>query len=107
MSNVYSDFGVANTGVNLSTGESTFFITVNNALNNGKAVTFGTVASPPNVVGSHAYTLIAVSNATGQTLYTLRNPWGFNGTSYEDASGYITLTFAQMQANFTLGTTAV
>jgi len=62
---------------------------------------------PPNLVGNHAYTLVSVSNSTGQTLYTVRNPWGFGGTSIEDANGYATLTFAQMQANFTLGVMAL
>ncbi len=48
------------------------------------------------VVGDHAYAVVGY-NATNQTV-TLFNPWGINnGSSYP---GLITLTWAQIQANF-------
>ena len=107
MGDVYSDFGVANTSLSLSTTESSFYKTVSTALAAGKPVTFGTFNSPPNLVGNHAYTLVSVStDASGHTLYLVRNPWGFSGDSLEDGGGYATLTFSQMQGNFTLGTIA-
>ncbi len=106
MGSVYSDFGIANTNLSLSTTATSFYNTVATALATGKPVTFGTYNSPPNLVGNHAYTLVSVSNTGGQMLFTVRNPWGVSGDALEDGGGYATLTFAQMQANFTLGTMA-
>jgi len=107
MGAVYGDLGVANVNLGLSTSESSFYNTVSTGLNGGKPVTFGTYTSPPNLVGSHAYTLVSTSiDASGHTLYVIRNPWGVSGDALENSAGYATLTFAQMQANFTMGTIA-
>jgi len=107
MGNVYSDFGIANTNVTLQTTDSSFYSLMNNYLNNGKAVTFGTYSGGTTLVSSHAYTLVRVANIGGINYYTVRNPWGVSGDGLEDGAGFATLTFAQMVANFQLGTAAV
>jgi hypothetical protein len=59
---------------------------------------FGSNSNPTSstVVGNHAYALVGY-DATTQTV-TLFNPWGINnGSSYP---GLVTLSWAQVQANF-------
>jgi hypothetical protein len=74
----------------------------------GRAVTFGTFSTSPNLVGGHAYSLVsAVRDSGGIARYTVRNPWGVSGTSIENSGGYATLTFEQMKANFNAGVRAV
>jgi len=107
MSEVYSDFGIANTNISLSTTESAFDATLTTAVNLSKPVTFATYVRPPNLVGNHVYTFVGMSlNSKGQILYEVRNPWGVSGDRLENSQGYAFLTFAQMQANFQLGTVA-
>lgn len=105
MGDVYSDLGVSSS--NISPGsqtESAFYNLVSADLAGGRAVTLATYTAPPNLVGNHAYTLVSVStDASGATHYVVRNPWGVSGDSLEDSQGYATLTFAQLQSNFTLG----
>jgi hypothetical protein len=108
MSEVYSDLGVSSSNISLATAESTFFSTLANDLTNHEAVTFGTFSSAPNLVSSHAYTLVSVStDGSGVHHYVVRNPWGVAGDGLEDGNGYATLTFAQMVANFQLGCQAI
>jgi len=107
MSNVYSDFGVNNTALTFS-GASTFYSTVSKALASGKPITFGTNSAPPMLVGGHCYTLVGITtDASGNPLYIVRNPWGFNGTWAENSQGLATLTYNDMVANFTQGVMAV
>jgi len=64
----------------------------------GSLIEFGSDSNPTlsTVVGGHAYAVVGY-NATTQTV-TLFNPWGINnGSSYP---GLITLSWAQIQANF-------
>lgn len=104
MSAVFNDFGVASSGLSVGTNQQTFFNTVSSKLAAGKAVTLGTGSSAPNLVGGHAYTVMSASmDASGNSWYVVRNPWGFAGTGSEGAGGLVTLSYAQMQANFTLG----
>ncbi len=104
MGNVFNDFGIANAYLSLSVSEASFYATVSSALAAGDAVTVGTYASAPNLVGSHAYSIVGASkNASGQTVYLVRNPWGVSGDALENSGGYATLTYAQMQANFAAG----
>jgi Ca2+-binding RTX toxin-like protein len=72
------------------------FAQVRGAFDAGQAITFGTPADPPNpgVVGDHAYMMVGY-DATHHTI-TLRNPWGPGAGKPE----LITLTFADVQANF-------
>ena len=49
----------------------------------------------PNLVESHAYTLLSVSNVGGVNHYIVRNPWGESGDSLENSQGIATLTYAQ------------
>jgi hypothetical protein len=52
--------------------------------------------SSSQIVGGHAYSLIGYNADT--KLFTLFNPWGVNnGSQYP---GIVTMTFAQLQANF-------
>jgi fibronectin type 3 domain-containing protein len=104
MGEVYNALGSSSLSFNLSTSENSFYTMLTNSLNSGKAVTFGTFGGSPNLVGGHAYTLVGVStDGMGVTHYTVRNPWGVQGTGIENSDGYATLTFAQMQANFQAG----
>lgn len=68
------------------------------AFNAGALVGLASKSSPTDatVVGGHAYALIGYDART-QT-FTLFNPWGVNNGSSKP--GVITLTFAQLQANF-------
>jgi hypothetical protein len=109
MSEVYSDFGISNSSfVPGAYSESAFYNIVSTDLANGRAVTFGTSASAPNLVQNHGYTLISASiDSSGVTHYLVRNPWGFAGDSLEDGLGYATLTFSQVVANFFQGVQAL
>jgi fibronectin type 3 domain-containing protein len=107
MGNVYSDFGMANTSLSLSTTDSSFYSKVSSALAAGKAVTLATYSRGTTLVSGHAYTLLSVTNVGGVNYYTVRNPWGVSGDALENSSGLATLTFAQMKSNFQLGTLAV
>ncbi|HUO10297.1 MAG TPA: C2 family cysteine protease [Phycisphaerae bacterium] len=109
MGDVYSDFGISSTTLwPSSSTDSALYTQLSTALAGGKAVTFGTYGSPPNLVGGHAYTLVRVfQDSNGVRHYVVRNPWGVAGDSLEDSQGYATLTFAQLTANFADGCMAV
>ena len=107
MGAVYNDLGVSSISFGLTSSEANFFSMVSGDLANGRPVTFGTSGSAPSLVRGHAYTLIsATRDASGVTRYVVRNPWGVSGNSMENSSGYATLTYAQMQANFAAGARA-
>lgn len=106
MGEVYTALGVKSTTVGLAVSEMNFYQSISSALSGGFAVTFGTKSAPPQLVGGHAYTVIGVSIEEGVTHYVVRNPWGMKGTGFEDSHGYSSLTFAQMQQNFTAGAIA-
>jgi len=105
MGEVYSDFGISSTNFFPSSyTQTTLFNLLSADLASGDAVTLGTSASPPNLVGGHAYTLVSVyKDSSGVTHYVVRNPWGVAGDAIENSQGYATLTFAQMVANFVDG----
>jgi hypothetical protein len=70
------------------------FTTFVNAFNQGKSIGFASYQTPApgsGVVGSHAYAVVSY-NASNQTV-TLYNPWG-------PEYGLITMTWAQIKANF-------
>jgi hypothetical protein len=67
--------------------ESTFAT----AFSQGKSICFASNSGAPNVVGNHAYAVVGY-DATTHTV-TLFNPWGIG-------YGLTTLTWSQMQANF-------
>jgi fibronectin type 3 domain-containing protein len=109
MGEVDSDLGVSNTALFFGgDSESALYTLLSNDLANNDPVTMGTLASgSPDLVNSHAYTLIAVTqDPDGTTHYTVRNPWGIKGDAVEDANGYATLTYAQFEANFVDGCAA-
>jgi hypothetical protein len=84
--------GKATTPFTLTANPAAFnaFVT---AFNQGKLIGFASKSAPASssVVGGHAYTVIGY-NAANQTI-TLYNPWGPNYAT-------LTLTWAQIQANF-------
>lgn len=106
MSSVFSDFGYSPTSVSTSS-QSTFYTTISNALNSGKAVTYGTKSSVSGapLIANHAYSIVGVSlSSSGVLSVTLRNPWGFDGAGNDGntSDGKVTVTFAQL-ANNSLG----
>jgi|HubBroStandDraft_1064217.scaffolds.fasta_scaffold58495_1 hypothetical protein len=107
MGEVYSDLNI-NSSVLFpdSDSQTAFYNTVSAALNAGEAVTLATSSDAPNLVSDHAYTLVSTHETNGVTYYVVRNPWGVSGDSLENSQGYATLTFAQVQANFTEGCVA-
>ncbi len=110
MGEAYSALGVNSSTVwlNSSVTEQSLFTMLSGDMAAGRAVTFGTFSTSPNLVGGHAYSLVsAVRDAGGVARYTVRNPWGVSGTAIENATGYATLTFEQMKANFNAGVRAV
>jgi hypothetical protein len=76
-----------------STTASTSFTTFVTAFNQGKSIGFASKSRPvsTSVVGNHAYAVVGY-NPAAQTV-TFFNPWG---TQY----GLVTLTWSQVQANF-------
>jgi fibronectin type 3 domain-containing protein len=108
MGEVYNDLNTANTSFYMSTqNETAFYNMVSSGLSTGKPVTFGTSDATALVKG-HAYTLVSASmDSNGVTHYMVRNPWGVSGDALENSSGYATLTFAQMVADFAAGCIAV
>jgi fibronectin type 3 domain-containing protein len=110
MGEAYTALGVNSSTVwlNTSVTEQSLFTMLSGDMAAGRAVTFGTFSTSPNLVGGHAYSLVsAVRDAGGIARYTVRNPWGVSGTSIENSGGYATLTFEQMKANFNAGVRAV
>jgi hypothetical protein len=65
----------------------------------GRAVTFATTSQPSSVlVGSHAYTVVGVAQASDGTWYLqVRNPWGSDGYTTRDGhdDGYVFLTASE------------
>jgi hypothetical protein len=76
-----------------STAGTTSFTTFVTAFNQGKSIGFASKSTPTSntVVGGHAYAVVGY-NATNQTV-TLFNPWGIQ-------YGLVTMTWSQIQANF-------
>jgi len=112
MSTVFTALGIANTTVNpATTAAATLYTYISTALTAGHAVTLGTIARPTNapVVGGHAYTVISASrDAYGNITYVVRNPWGIDGAANASNlnDGLVTITAAQLTANFDLATWA-
>jgi hypothetical protein len=102
MGDVYTALGVNNSFFYLNgMSESALYNRLSADLASNKAITLGTFSNAPTLVSGHAYTLISCSiGANGVTSYVVRNPWGVSGDKLENSSGYATLTFAQMLANF-------
>lgn len=107
MGEVYSDLGVRSSNFWLTSTEQSFYRMVSSALAHGLAVTLGTYGMAPDLLGSHAYTLVSASvDQAGVTSYTVRNPWGASGDALEDSRGYATLSYGQLKANFVAGAQA-
>lgn len=79
---------------------------IQSAISSGVGLTVSTSTSiklSAPVATSHAYSLIGTTtSSTGEILFQLRNPWGFDGYGSDGnaSDGIVTLTMAQMQANF-------
>jgi calpain family cysteine protease/putative extracellular protein len=76
-----------------ATAGTTSFTTFVNAFDQGKMIGFASKSTPASsqVVGGHAYAVVGY-NATNKTV-TLFNPWGVE-------YGLVTMTWSQIQANF-------
>lgn len=112
MGQTMSDFGVNNSSITPGWDANSFYNTVSSALNSGRAVTLGTKGSTSGapVVGYHAYSVVGVSrDSSGSPIFTLRNPWAFDGAGNDGntGDGLVRLNFSQMQNNFTNGAMAV
>jgi hypothetical protein len=98
---VYTDLGLksSQTHVNSYTSDQLYtrFTADKNA---GKAVTLTTSTTAPNLLPNTEYTLRSVQHVNGAVMFTLRDPSGKSGSSLEDSTGAVTLTFAQLIANF-------
>jgi hypothetical protein len=86
--------GYSSTNYSLSNTTAQTMIT---ALQNGLAVTAGTLSSVTlsGLVAGHAYTVVGYDSSTSR--FQLHNPWGYQHPS--------PLTWAQLQANFSIFTT--
>jgi hypothetical protein len=112
MSTVFTALGIANASVNpATTAAATLYASITSALAAGRAVTLGTnssIISAP-VIGGHAYTVLSASkDSSGNITYVLRNPWGIDGVSNSSnlSDGLVTVTAAQLAANFFVATWA-
>jgi hypothetical protein len=121
--NTYNSIDTGFTGkafYNLGVATTTFyasspsvFNTLTTALANHKAVaaeTATTITSGTPLIGSHAYTIAATSvDANGTQYLTVRNPWGDDGmgSDVDPPDGLVTLTLAQFQSNFSIGSIQV
>lgn len=104
MGEVYGDFGLnSEEFVPTALSQAILYSTLSTDLADGDAITLGTPASPPNLVGDHAYSLVSVYESDGTMYFVVRNPWGFSGDSLENSQGIATLTYAQFCANFEAG----
>jgi hypothetical protein len=104
---VYSDFGIANTTLILPSDQNSFYSTVSAKLSASKGVDILTnvsIVSSAPLVASHCYSVTAISkDASGTVWVTLRNPWGYDGFN-DDSNpwdGFVTITYATLQANST------
>ncbi len=101
MSEVYTDLNVTSVSTTPDTfSQSTLFSRLQNDLSLGEAVTMGTPDYAPDLVGDHAYTLMAVEKVGGKDEFIVRNPWGDSGTVIENSQGIATLTYAEFINNF-------
>jgi hypothetical protein len=108
---VLADFGVAASGI--GGDANTLFNQVQNAVNSGKGVTYGTftsVNSGAPLIGFHTYTITkAWRDASGTGYVTMRNPWGYDGAGWDSntSDGLVTLSMYQMQSNMQAGSIIV
>jgi hypothetical protein len=104
---VYDALGIqSNTFNPASYTDAQLFTALSGKLGAGKSVAFATSLTPQTLVRAHAYSLLSVANVNGVYKYTVRNPWGFGGSSLENRSGVAVLTYSQLLTNFAGGTWA-
>lgn len=109
---MYSDLGIANQTFVMGYDGNALYTSIANALNSGRAVSVGTksyVSGAP-VIAAHAYTIVgATRDAWGNIYFTLRNPWGFDGAGSDGNSSdaLVTVSYYQLQQNFSAGAMAV
>jgi hypothetical protein len=102
MSEVYADFGVGSATITPGSAAdaNTYAQQIEALLDAGDSVTAAVYNVPAgaNLIGSHAYAVISVTNNNDGTYsVTVRNPWGVDGNTSTDGNndGYVTLTAAQ------------
>ena len=110
---VFSDLGVSNTTFSpQSTDANSLYSSVSSALSGGRAIAIQSASSISGapVIASHVYSMAGTNrDASGNVTFTLRNPWGYDGAGNDGntGDGLITLTFGQLQTNFSSGAMAV
>ena len=103
MSEVYADLGARPTDfMPGGFSDTQLFNMLSTDLKEGSPVTLNTECAP-DLVSTHAYTLICVTKVNGINEYAVRNPWGVSGSNLENSQGIATLTYAQLVANFAFG----
>jgi hypothetical protein len=101
---VDQDLGIS-VGVSFtSRGAARLYSDVTGILAGGGMATVETasiLAGAP-LIGNHAYSIAGAYQQNGVYYFVLRNPWGFDGTGSDSnpGDGLVTLTFDQIQANF-------
>lgn len=102
MGSVYTNLGINSTWFDPATqSDDSLYNIFASGLASGEPITLATYSNAPNLVGSHAYTLVGVStDENGVHHYLVRNPWGQQGDALENSDGYASLTYAQLKANY-------
>jgi hypothetical protein len=101
VSEPFNSFGLAN-GYHAVYNQFAFF---QSAAATGTSVAFGTnsaIVNGANLIGAHAYTLVAAFVQNGVQYVTLQNPWGVDGVRTTDSNFYdgeVTVTMADLAAN--------
>ncbi len=107
-SSVFTDLGIANTGVVAQGSPATVYATISTALAAGKAValmSLSTIAAGVPIITNHAYSVMSITHVGTGFNIVLRNPWGFDGAGFDSnpLDGILTLTVAQLQLAFWFG----
>jgi hypothetical protein len=112
--NAFNDMGLINTSIGTANQTADqLYNQYSTALAAGKAITISTnstITGNAPLIGSHAYSLFAVTHDTnGNVIFQLRNPWGYDGAGSDSdpSDGIISLTLAQLQANLPYGSMTV
>jgi hypothetical protein len=107
-SSVYNDFGVADSLYMLPADQNAFYTTASAklALNKPVDILTNSVVTNAPLIEAHTYTVLSVSkDASGTVWLTIRNPWGFDGVSWDSNpnDGVLVVDYAMIKANCIYG----
>ncbi len=105
---VFTDLGIANTGIVTQGSPATVYATISTALAAGKAVALMSLNTIPGgvpIIANHAYSVMSITQVGSGFNIVLRNPWGFDGAGFDSnpLDGIITLTGDQLKQAFWFG----